>query len=339
MTGIKRALRDGAIFLGITALVWFVVLRQVSPAEIRAAAAGANGGWLAVAVGAMGLYFLCEAWNTRRGLRHLGYQPRFRHCLQYSATGFFFSSVTPSCTGGQPMQLCAMHRHGVTPAHGGLVLLLELCCWQAVGAGLGVFGLVYLRHHLSSVTPGVKILALIGIALNLFALTIITAAMVRPGWAMALGDRVGKKLAHRPKASKVWAAIQHQLEQYARSAPLLRKEPRLVILTFLTTLLQLLSLYSVPYWVFRAMGLSGVALTSAIAAQAAVNFSVGAMPLPGSMGVGEGGFLAMFRLLLPAQLLGGAMVLSRGVSLYLCVIVTGIFLLVLQVVRRCRAAA
>ena len=33
----KRALRDGAIFLGITALVWFVVLRQVAPAEIRAA--------------------------------------------------------------------------------------------------------------------------------------------------------------------------------------------------------------------------------------------------------------------------------------------------------------
>ena len=47
----KKALRDGAIFLGITALVWFVVLRQVSPAEIRAAAAGADGRWLAVAVG------------------------------------------------------------------------------------------------------------------------------------------------------------------------------------------------------------------------------------------------------------------------------------------------
>lgn len=335
----KRALRDGAIFLGITALVWFVVLRQVSPAEIRAAAAGADGRWLAVAIGAMALYFFCEAWNTRRGLRHLGYTPRFRHCLQYSATGFFFSSVTPSCTGGQPMQLCAMHRHGVSPAHGGLVLLLELCCWQAVGASLGVFGLIYLRHHLTAVTPGVKLLALIGIALNLFALSVITAAMVRPGWAMALGNKVAKKLEKRPKASKVWGAIQHQLEQYALSAPMLRKEPKLVILTFFTTAVQLLTLYSVPYWVFRAMGLTGVALVSAIAAQAAVSFSVGAMPLPGSMGVGEGGFLAMFRLLLPAQLLGGAMVLSRGVSLYLCVIVTGLILLVQQLVRRCRTAA
>ena len=57
------------------------------------------------------------------------------------------------------------------------------------------------------------------------------------------------------------------------------------------------------------------------------SLSVGALPLPGAVGVGEGGFLAVFRMLFPSQLLGGAMLLSRGISFYLFVLLTGAALL------------
>ena len=63
------------------------------------------------------------------------------------------------------------------------------------------------------------------------------------------------------------------------------------------------------------------------ALQAMVSLSVGALPLPGAVGVGEGGFLAAFRMLFPSQLLGGAMLLSRGISFYLFVLLTGAALL------------
>lgn len=51
------------------------------------------------------------------------------------------------------------------------------------------------------------------------------------------------------------------------------------------------------------------------------------MPLPGAVGVSEGGFLGIFKFLFPVNLLTSAMLLSRGISFYLCVLISGISVL------------
>ncbi len=45
------------------------------------------------------------------------------------------------------------------------------------------------------------------------------------------------------------------------------------------------------------------------------------------MGVSEGGFLLIYKLLFPSTLLSSAMLLSRGISFYLFVAITGIAIL------------
>ncbi len=323
----KRAARDGALLLGLGAAVWYFVFRTVSLGELRAALAGARPEALAAAVGAMGLYFLCDACNTARGLRRLGHRPGRLRCLQYAAAGFFFSSITPSSTGGQPMQICYMRKDGVDPAHGALVLLLELACWQAVTAVFGVAGLWLSRGIFAQLPGAMQLLAAAGTALNLLLLAGVLAAVFRPAWAERAGCRVAHRLRRRPRAARFWAGVQTQLKRFSESAPLIRSSPGLLVSMLLTTALQLAALYSVPFWVHRALGLSGWSLPAMAALQAMVSLSVGALPLPGAVGVGEGGFLAVFRMLFPSQLLGGAMLLSRGISFYLFVLLTGAALL------------
>ena len=45
------------------------------------------------------------------------------------------------------------------------------------------------------------------------------------------------------------------------------------------------------------------------------------------MGASEGAFMLMFKSLFPTSILGSAMLISRGLSFYLFVIVTGLFIL------------
>lgn len=322
----KRAIRRAAPVAALGAAVWFLVFRQVTASELRAALTGVNPWALALALGAMGIYFLCEASNTALGLRRLGYRAGLGRCLQYTAAGFFFSAVTPSASGGQPMQLYYMGRQQVDPGHGALVLLLELACWQAVSVLYGAVGLWLGRQVFSEVTGPVRLLAVVGMGLNLLTLGLILAAILFPGWARRLGAGLSGRLARRPKLLAFWNKARLQLERFSDAAPLVRRSPSLLLAMFLTTAVQLALLYSVPFWIYRAMGLAGWSLPAVAAVQAVVSLSVSSLPLPGAMGVGESGFLTAFRLMFPAQLLGSAMVLSRSVSFYLFVLLTGLSL-------------
>lgn len=95
---------------------------------------------------------------------------------------------------------------------------------------------------------------------------------------------------------------------------------------FLTSLVQLLAYHSIPFWVFLAFGLSGQTLWSMIALQAVLFLSVSSLPLPGAVGLSEGGFLLLYQTVFPAAVLPGAMLLSRSVSFYLFLLLTGVFL-------------
>ena len=64
-------------------------------------------------------------------------------------------------------------------------------------------------------------------------------------------------------------------------------------------------------------------LYAAIALQALLFVSVSAIPTPGAVGVSEGGFLVLQRVLFPDKVIGSAMLLSRGISFYIPLAVSG----------------
>ena len=62
--------------------------------------------------------------------------------------------------------------------------------------------------------------------------------------------------------------------------------------------------------------------------QAVLHISVSSLPLPGAVGASEGAFLLLFRSVFPAAALHDAMLLSRGVSFYLFVALSGLYIAV-----------
>lgn len=95
---------------------------------------------------------------------------------------------------------------------------------------------------------------------------------------------------------------------------------------FLTSLVQLAAYHSVPFWVYLAFGLQGQSFWAMVGLQGVLFLSVSSLPLPGAVGLTEGGFLLLYQTIFPGALLPSAMLLSRTVSFYFFLLLSGVFL-------------
>ena len=71
----------------------------------------------------------CMIWYLLKGI---GEQPALLRCVSYSFIGFFFSGITPSATGGQPMQLYYMRRDGNALSASSVVLMTVAVIYKFV---------------------------------------------------------------------------------------------------------------------------------------------------------------------------------------------------------------
>ncbi|MBQ4016495.1 MAG: flippase-like domain-containing protein, partial [Oscillospiraceae bacterium] len=120
-----------------------IIRRELNGQDLPALLRQADRGLLLLCLVCMAVYAVCDAWNISRCLRLSGDRIRPVQALRYAFAGFFFSSVTPSSTGGQPAQLYDMGRDGIPLSHGAFALLCALLSYQAVSVVFGLFGAVF----------------------------------------------------------------------------------------------------------------------------------------------------------------------------------------------------
>ena len=113
----KKGIACGGLFLALLGLTFYILLSDQDPGKLWTALGQAEWSWLAVGAACMMLFFCCEAKNIQTGLGLFGSPAPYASCFLYAITGFFFSSVTPSASGGQPMQLYACLLYTSPPAH------------------------------------------------------------------------------------------------------------------------------------------------------------------------------------------------------------------------------
>lgn len=333
---VKNTLCLGAVLI---LLAWTVrtILREQTPGQLGRALLGADWRVLLLGVPLMAAFLCCEAKATHTILRALGCPQPFRRCAYYSSTGFFFSTITPSATGGQPAQVVAMKRDGVPAASGALDMLLVTIGYNTAAMIWGVAAL-FAAGGLTERLGG-KVGLLLGLGLAVFAL--LDAAMFLflflPGPArkllygcIALGARVWPRLNRAGLEDQADA----QLAEYHRGAQLIRRAPALLAQVVGLSVVQLGCSYAIPYVVYRAFGLSGFSLWEIMALQALCSIAVGYLPLPGSAGAAENVFLRGFLLIYGEGLVAPAMILTRTMNCYLVLLATGIVLTVGRALRR-----
>lgn len=343
------------VFLALAGLTVRFLHREYSLASVLSSIKEADPIWLLPGVGAMALFFVCEGANIGRSLRLVGHNISRTDEIRYAMAGFFFSSITPSASGGQPMQLYFMHKDRLPLSHSSLALLTELTSFQAAAATLALAGLVCQRGSVlaagsgmgasagasTAAGPGAGLAAaggilttavlaagiLISAAVLVFLLFMIfspSAARIAISPVLWLTDKINPQ-----NAATVRIRLLRGICEYRRASLYITKNPCAIAKIFLTSVIQLLACFSITFCVCRSLGISGLSWASITLCQAALYVAVSTLPLPGAVGVTEGGFAVIFASLIPPELMGVAIILSRFISFALPLVASGIGTLLL----------
>lgn len=275
-------------------------------------------------------FIFCEATNLRILLNKFGYKVSILSTLKYAFTGFFFSSVTPSASGGQPMQVYSMKKDKISISHSTLALLVELVVFQFITLIIGLIGIALYGSELVMRHKSFYLLAILGVLLNITIICILLLAMFKSKILISISDfilRILVKFKMVKDENKLIDARDNYIKEFSECAILIRKYPLAIVSIVVVTTIQLVVKYTVPFWVYKGFGFHGYTIVQFILMQGILSLTVSSLPLPGAVGVSEGGFTLLFASLFPKRLINTAALVSRGLSFYLLVVTSGIIAL------------
>ena len=116
------------------------------------------------------------------------------------------------------------------------------------------------------------------------------------------------------------------VNEYSEASSLIKNNKEVLVKLFLTSIVQMFFYYSIPYFVYRSLGLSGTNILTFIAFQSVLFISVSALPFPGAVGVSEITFMRIYEKLFPQRIIGSAMIITRCINFYIFIIYSGIVL-------------
>lgn len=306
-------------FMAILVFITFKYLIQgFTREDINTAISISQKGYVMFAIFFSVLYMFCEAVNTRRILNVFGYDVDIFKTVRYAFTGFFFAALTPSATGGQPVQVYVMKKEGIRIPHSSLVLMIELCSFQLVTVVMALIGYYYSRDYIFSGGKIYLTVITVGILMNFFIFLFIFFAIFSKRFIMLM-KRISYFLIDKMSFIKDKEAkkdfFEKGLEEYRYGAVFIKANKVVALKTFLTTTVQVVLMYSISFLVYRSLGLDTLSFTSVFFLQALAFVSVSAMPLPGAIGISEKVFNFLF---LPVYdgFLNEGLILTRGINFY-----------------------
>ena len=329
MTQIKKILKYAlniALILVITLLTLHLIFKEQELPEIIRDLKSADMRWIAGGAAAAVAFVAGESVIIHYMLRVLEQKTSFFRCLKYSFIGFFFSYITPSSTGGQPMQMYHMKKDKIKIGYSTLIMLLITIAYKSVLILLALGFLIFNFGTVEQYAGDMKWLIVLGFVLNLSFIALLLLVFLKPIWARALGIKtVGLlsklRVIKRKNKDKYTEKVIRICDTYAMGADYIKKNTAVVFKIFVLTALQRIGLFSVTWIVYKAYGLSGTRFIDILTLQIIIAVAVEMLPLPGAAGLSEGCFLLTFTEIFGEELVKPALLINRGLTFYLILLI------------------
>jgi uncharacterized protein (TIRG00374 family) len=325
----KKIFKNLIIFILLIGLTFYMILKDQNILDIYNVVKSVKIQYVIIAIICMCLYLLLEGINLGRTLKVLKEKSSIMKNIKYALIGFFFSSITPAASGGQPMQIYYMYKDKISVANSTLALLINLCSFQIITLSAAFISVCLNMKHLNT---GLWCFFIIGVSLNLSALALLLIGIFSKRLSEGLVRFAVKvlKFFKIKNIDKKQEKLESELSKYQGSANYIKENKFLMVKILFTTLVQVIIYYSIPYWIYCSFGFSEYNIAQIITLQSVLYATVSGIPSPGAVGVTEGGFMSLFKSVFPSNIISGAMLLNRGVSFYLFVLITGIFVTVIS---------
>lgn len=324
-----KFIRNLLVFILLIVLTFYILLKDQDILEIFNIISSVKIQYILIGIICMAFYIVLEAVNIGRTLKALNEKSKFLNNIKYALIGFFFSSITPAASGGQPMQIYYMYKDNISVSNSTLTLLLNLLSMQISTIGIALVSLIFNYNYLNNF---LIVCFIVGVTLNLTALILLLIVIFSKRMSAGL-IKITIKILKFFKVKNIEQKrekFECELEKYQENAVFVRNNKKLILKTLITTLVQFLIYYSITYWVYRSFGFTEHNILQLISMQSVLYATVSGIPSPGAVGVSEGAFIQIFRQVYSETMISSAVLLNRGINFYLFVIISGVITIINQ---------
>ncbi|MCQ2507372.1 MAG: flippase-like domain-containing protein [Dorea sp.] len=323
----KKAILDAFFLFSLIGLTFYFTVRDRNINDIIDAIQECNDWWLILAIVFVFIFIIGESIIMNYLYRILGTQIHLLRCIKYSFIGFFFSSVTPSATGGQPMQLYYMGKDDKSKiSESALVLLIITIGYKSALVLMSTFAFIFqgtfIVDHLDEVVYILIYGVVVNLAFILFLFILIFHEALTERMIHVFVNVLYKLHIIKDQEKLVEKFIRH-MKPYRNGAEYLKIHKNVFFHVLWMSIVQRLALFLVTWCVYRAFGLHYISMLQIVSLQTIISLSVDMLPLPGGVGASEKSFSILFDTIFGMELVVPGMILSRGISFYFLVLVTG----------------
>ena len=281
--------------------------------------------WLIPAALCMFGFIFFEGRSLVLILRTLGYPAKKRRGFLYASADIYFSSMTPSATGGQPASAYFMHKDGISGVAVTVSLILNLTMYTLAIITLGIFSLICFPDIFMSFELPCKIMILIGIAMMFLLSVFFIILLKKQSILLSIGNiivSIMQRLHFKTASEKIRTKLDKIIENYNECVVTLAGKKKLLVKTFLLNLLQRASHIMVTVFCYYAMHGNLSNGFRVFATQTYVVMGSNFIPVPGAVGISE--FLMFFgyNMILDEEAAYTLAILGRGISFYTCSIIS-----------------
>ncbi|HAX72371.1 MAG TPA: lysylphosphatidylglycerol synthetase family protein [Firmicutes bacterium] len=316
-----------AFFLAVFLLTLYSIFKDQSLSSLISTFKNVDPLYLVIGSIMMILFIYCDALKLKITLHALNQKTSIIKTMGYAFIGFYFNAITPSSSGGQVAQVYYMNKDDINVSHSSLTLLVTTIVYQVTIIFYAI--LMYCTNYLfvSENLSELNWVLYTSLVLNILVVGCLISLMFSKKFIRTLFFGLINLLCKIRLIKDQYRAkskVLNLLDEYNQSANYIKKHPKVVLRVFFVTFVQLTILFMIPYLVYRSFSLSDHTSFQIITMQSLLTLAITVLPLPGGMGASENAFLIMFRLFYTSSLLIPAMLISRFISFYGLLFVSGI---------------
>ncbi|MBQ0110436.1 MAG: flippase-like domain-containing protein [Oscillospiraceae bacterium] len=280
------------VFLILVGYVFFVD----DPEKIYAALKESKPYFLILAAICMVGYWICEALCQFYILRSCESRLKFRQIVRVTMIGQLFNCITPSASGGQPMQAYVMNKYGVSVGEATCSLLMRFAVYQTVMVLYTFIILLFKLSYFTQTISAFSSLSVIGFTVNLVVLVVLLLCCFYPNLCVKIVQviiNLGAKIKLVKNKEKIIDRLDKEVENFNSTFRSFKGGFKQLGISALFAAVQLTLYFMVPFFICQALSVN-INFFDSLALAAFTFLLSSFVPLPGGSGGAEGGFLLFF---------------------------------------------
>lgn len=327
----KKYILSFLLFILLFGITYFYIFRKYDFNLLINTLKSCNILYIILGLISMIMYPVFEAIFIKRFFKYLDCDVSFYQALGYTFTEIYFSGITPSSTGGQPVQMLEMKKDNITYSKSTTVVIFNTIMYKMTLIFLLVLSLIFFSKDIFSKFSLFKWLVIGGSLFNiLFILFLISLLYSNKviNFVKKCFNYIVRHIKIIKNKDKLIEMFDKTINEYREASLVIKGNYKMVIESFVILLLQRISILIISYFVYRSFGFNEFNIFLIIAFQVFITIASDFVPTPGGVMVAEGIMISINKYLYGNINDVSAMLLQRSISFYFLIIISFIFYLI-----------